>query len=159
MNARLLGIVLCGGRSSRMGRDKAMLPHPSGGTFLGHAISRLVPLCEEVVICGDVVIEGHVSISDPVAFHGPVVGIVAGLQHASRHEFDACLLTPVDVPSLRQEDLATLKTSWSTTGATTVAFSDRIEPLVGIYNVSDLAALQSLAAGGDRSLYRFFLRQ
>ena len=29
-------VILCGGLSRRMGRDKALIPHPRGGTLLGH---------------------------------------------------------------------------------------------------------------------------
>ena len=33
---RPLAAILCGGRSRRMGRDKALLPHPHGGSLLQH---------------------------------------------------------------------------------------------------------------------------
>ena len=38
------GFVLAGGRSSRMGRDKALLPHPHGGTWLEQSVRRLAAL-------------------------------------------------------------------------------------------------------------------
>ncbi|TWU16480.1 molybdenum cofactor guanylyltransferase [Allorhodopirellula heiligendammensis] len=44
----LLGAVLAGGRSIRMGRCKAELPHESGGTFLDHALEQLAACCDHV---------------------------------------------------------------------------------------------------------------
>ena len=71
MNQRLLGVVLCGGRSSRMGQDKAMLPHPSGGTFATHAADRLAKICDQVCISGESVeIAGVSLIEDPVRLPG-----------------------------------------------------------------------------------------
>ena len=37
-----LAAILCGGRSRRMGRDKALLPHPHGGSLLQHTCTVAV---------------------------------------------------------------------------------------------------------------------
>ena len=43
------GIVLCGGKSSRMGRDKAWLPW-RGQPMIAHVVSILGPIVDEVVV-------------------------------------------------------------------------------------------------------------
>ncbi|MGB7328413.1 MAG: molybdenum cofactor guanylyltransferase [Rubripirellula sp.] len=162
MSERLLGVVLCGGRSSRMGRDKSALPYPSdsssGGTFLSHAIDRMNQVCDDVVISGNADFPPYVSIPDPVAHRGPVVGIAATLTFAADKNFGACFFIPVDVPDFSINDLQDLKSTWRETGQTTLAVSDRTEPLIGIYSVSNLPELDRLAASEDRSLFRFFRR-
>jgi molybdopterin-guanine dinucleotide biosynthesis protein A len=46
------GFVVAGGRSERMGRDKALLPW-AGATLIDHALSRLTAVCAEVrILCG-----------------------------------------------------------------------------------------------------------
>lgn len=44
--------VLIGGRSRRMGRPKALLPHPIGGTLLEHAVHVAHELTDEVFLLG-----------------------------------------------------------------------------------------------------------
>ena len=43
------GIVLCGGRSSRMGRAKAWLPW-FGRSMIEHVVESLLPVVDEVVV-------------------------------------------------------------------------------------------------------------
>ena len=93
-------IVLCGGRSRRMGRDKAALPF--GYETL---ISRVARLVGEVV--GDVVLvarQGQVlpggleAVRDPAEGLGPLAGIAVGLE-AVRGE--RAFVAACDMPLLR----------------------------------------------------------
>lgn len=160
MNRQLLGVVLCGGRSCRMGRDKAILPHPGGGTWMQHATDRLVPICASVIVSGTSTARHTLeTVQDRVPFRGPAGGIASALHYAARHSFDACLITPIDMPSLETADLRRLVQRWtaSTPGRAhpTIARSDRIEPLVGIYPVSLGQSMTTLAESADRSLSRW----
>ncbi len=138
-----------------MGRDKSELAHRDGGTFLERSIERMEPSCDEVVIAGPRGVKSYVVIADPVSDRGPVTGIAATLNYANEHGFEACLVTPVDLPFLTSDDLGLLRASWIRTRQTTIAKSGDIEPLIGIYSVDDLPRIGRLAEGDDRSLYRF----
>ncbi|SHF07829.1 molybdopterin-guanine dinucleotide biosynthesis protein A [Microbulbifer donghaiensis] len=96
------GVVLAGGRSSRMGRDKAQLPLPGGERFLEHAVGlmRELPLAQ-VLVSGD----RPGGIADPIPGMGPLGGL-HGVARAV--EADALLVMPVDMPLLRGELLALL---------------------------------------------------
>jgi CTP:molybdopterin cytidylyltransferase MocA len=106
----IAAIVLAAGFSSRMGRPKALLPLPAGGTFLSHLLTTL----ESAAVEDLVVVVGHqgtkvaaaVSEATPSArvvvneryASGQLSSVIAGLDVVDRPDVDAILLTLVDVP-------------------------------------------------------------
>ncbi len=139
--------------------DKATLPF-AGSTFLVHAINRLRKICDDVVVSGDTkAAHDLVVIEDPVTHQGPVTGIAASLRYARENGFAACLITPVDTPTLTVEDLVKLRDHWQRDHQLTIACSDRVEPLIGIYPVMLTEAIDQLAASEDRSVYRWIESQ
>lgn len=170
---RLLGVVLAGGRSSRMGREKALLRHPSGPSFLQYAIGLLRPLCAEVVISAAAgwsddglpadQREGIAVLEDPVAGLGPAIGVAAAVQAAARRSFDAVLVIPVDMPALATAHLTTLiaahRRAPDQLVAATFAADGCCEPLLAVYPVRFASALQQLADSQHRSLSRWLRGQ
>lgn len=159
MSEKLLGVVLAGGQSTRMGRDKATLPHPAGGTFLSQAIERLKAVCNEVVISGAAPIADHFTLVDAFPGGGPSVGIATALQYAAANDYAACVFTPVDTPALENEDLQSLITAWRTNQGIVLAISSQLEPLIGVYSVDVAPEIQALAQSDRRSLTRHFQSQ
>lgn len=104
------GFVLAGGRSSRLGQDKILLPW-QGTTLLQHAIDRLWPLCTKVSICSsradlpEKISGPYPRIPDAVPNAGPLAGIVPALE-ASQTGWN--LFLAVDLPLVPVEFLRTL---------------------------------------------------
>lgn len=90
------GYVLAGGRSSRMGRDKALL-ELGGKPLVLHAAVKLRRVCMEVSILGsNPALEQYAPlVKDVHPGCGPLGGIEAALLH-SQHDWN--LIMPVDVP-------------------------------------------------------------
>lgn len=158
---RLLGVVLCGGRSSRMGRDKTNLPHPFGGTFLEHAVDRILEVCDSASLstAPGQSIEGLKSlprICDPIAHQGPMVGIAACLTYAKQHHFQGALFTPVDMPDLTREELVSLRDHWKGRPSRMVCACDadtgELQPLVAVYPTDLAEPLGIASTTTDRSL-------
>lgn len=76
------GFVVAGGRSRRMGRDKALLPW-NGSTLLDHAVARLRAVCGDIRILSGAerryTDRGIPVETDTVPDAGPLGGIYAGL--------------------------------------------------------------------------------
>ncbi len=98
------GIILAGGYSSRMGKDKALLPLPGDQhhTFASYLASVLAVICEEVVLVARDVeqasrykLPGVRIITDYEPGVGPLMGIYTGLREI--HSAHA-LIAAVDLP-------------------------------------------------------------
>jgi len=163
----ILGVVLCGGNSNRMGRDKSMIHHQNGLTFIEHAVERLQPICDEVCLAGRSNSRTHlVALPDLIPNQGPIFGVLQALHYAANprgrnQKHHACLVTPVDMPHLTTDDLRELILSWQITNDLTYAVSGperKTQPLVGIYPLRFHNAI-SLHAKTDSSLMRWIKKQ
>lgn len=97
-NPPISGYVLAGGRSSRMGTDKAFLPL-AGKPLIQHAVTKLRRLCGQVhILSANPALASYAPVVPDI--HpgcGPLGGIEASLVH-SQHDWN--LILPVDVPFL-----------------------------------------------------------
>ena len=108
------GIVLCGGKSSRMGRDKAWLRW-RGQPMIAHVVSILRPIVDEVVVVASDALElpplEACVVRDREPALGPLAGIREGLEQI-RAEFafvtgtDAPFLSPAFVTALLSYECA-----------------------------------------------------
>jgi molybdopterin-guanine dinucleotide biosynthesis protein A len=126
------GYVLAGGRSSRMGMDKAEL-RLGGRTLLEIAVGKLAGICREVVVVGgrERVPAGVRVIEDLRPGCGPVGGMAAALQDAGTGR---AMFLPVDMPLIPGELLRRVAAEWiGSGGRVAFAVSDGIaQPLVSL---------------------------
>ncbi|MDT0677285.1 NTP transferase domain-containing protein [Autumnicola musiva] len=108
----LYGLVLCGGRSTRMGKDKGLLSY-YGESQRKYLYKMLDELCDKVFISlhGDQmnnISADFNTIADNDHFPGPFNGI-----YSAHRQFPnvAWLVIAIDMPLLREKDLQQLITS------------------------------------------------
>lgn len=148
------GIVLAGGGSRRMGRDKAGL-ELGGRPLLHRVLEPVSSLCEELVIAGG---ERRIEpvpglapmwVRDPPDAAGPLAGLAAGLRAASN---DRCLLVACDMPFLREELLHYLLRSLDGCDACVPLAGGSPQPLHASFSRSALPTVESLLRLGVRSM-------
>lgn len=158
MTERFSGIVLAGGRSLRMGRDKALL-EINGRSLLEHQVEKLRRLgIADVVVAGrEGPVDGARCVPDRRPGLGPLAGLHAGLMAARREH---CLVLGVDTPLAPEAALAVLAEAHLRSGcdATLLSHGDRCEPLIAAYRSALAALAGEVLAGEDRSL-RALLRR
>jgi molybdopterin-guanine dinucleotide biosynthesis protein A len=106
-----LGVILAGGLSRRMGgNDKALLPL-AGRSLAEHAVERLVPHCESVILNTNsdsslFAWMGLPVVPDSIPDHpGPLAGILAALEWSAAHRPDIAWVVsaPADTPFIPRD--------------------------------------------------------
>lgn len=152
------GIVLCGGRSSRMGRPKAWLP--VGNELMLQRVVRVV--CEAV---GPVVVvaapgqdvpplpAGVRVVRDDVEGRGPLGGLAAGLA-ALAGECEWAYLSACDVPLLRAGFVMKVLVSREAASACVPLIAGRLHPLAAAYHRDVLPVVLAQIAANDLRMTR-----
>jgi molybdopterin-guanine dinucleotide biosynthesis protein A len=147
----LRACLLSGGASRRMGMDKALLPHPAGGTWLEFSLGRLAALPLPITLVShhrahhalarplrDALGQPITLLEEPPPREGPLLALERLMQH---HPGQGLLLCPVDMPWLENAALAALLAT-AVTGAGTSSCpaaihlahdGQRLQPLLGVY--------------------------
>jgi len=148
-----MGFLLAGGKSSRMGSDKAFLDF-GGQTLLDRALAVMDSVCGRVVIVGDPARFAKYEspkcesvVADIFPGCGPLGGIHAALVHSSAQ---LNLMLAVDMPFVSRELLAFLFAAAENTDATITVprTTQGLQPLCAVYrrNFGTIAE-QALRAG------------
>lgn len=154
LSADPVGIVLAGGASSRMGRDKARLalPDPRAGMSLpALAAERLAAVCAEVAVAdgGRGLLAGLPSLADG-AGRGPAAGILGAV---AAYPGRPLMVLACDLPRVPVALLAELArpvpADWSVP-----RWQGRLEPLCAGYGPAALAALGHRVERGLLALHR-----
>ncbi len=156
MTGMAFGFVLVGGRSSRMGRDKALLPFRNRPLSI-HQARKLVFVCGRAALVGKdpapfagfpypFVIDGSVS-------HASALGVLAALSWSPE---DLNLVIATDTPRLSEAFLASLLELAALTSAPVVipTVAGRPQPLSGVWRKSALPALLPRVSDGEFALVR-----
>lgn len=155
----IVGVVLAGGKSSRMGKDKATVML-RGKTLLDHAVSRLSPQVGALAISANAPLETPLPvIGDPVAGHaGPLAGILAGLEWATalRPQPSQVAFVPVDAPHVPADLVARLVAESDGVKIIAARSQGRAHPVFSLWPLS-LAPLLHIhfSAGGTRKVQEF----
>jgi molybdopterin-guanine dinucleotide biosynthesis protein A len=149
------GIILAGGRSRRMGRDKALLSLPGDkqSTFISHLATLLSSSCDEVVLvarnkeqAASCALPGVSVVTDQVPDVGPLMGLYSGLRTM---QADYALVIAVDMPFI-QPALITFLLSLPRDDALLVPVVDRVpQVLLAMYPRSLLPTIETCLQAGE----------
>ncbi|WP_186369911.1 molybdenum cofactor guanylyltransferase MobA [Yersinia aleksiciae] len=155
MQPNITGVILAGGRSSRMGGNDKGLILLHGKPLFQHVIDRLKPQVDHVLINANrhqalYQESGIPVISDIITgFVGPLAGMHAGLSHSST---EWVVFAPCDVPALPIHLVSQL---WHGKGQALAAYvydGERAHPTLALMHVSLKSRLAEFLAKGDRKL-------
>ncbi len=148
----ITGIILAGGKSSRMGTDKALFVL-NGSTFLDHIIRALEPLVDDILIVSND--ERHSTynlkrVRDTIADTGPISGLHAGLTNSVTEEN---LVLSCDIPLIETSMLEVLlQNNEDDIDVIQLAEANRVHPLIALYKKGSVEHLGKALFDGERKL-------
>ena len=172
MSPPLRCCLLSGGESRRMGRDKALLPHPEGGTWLERTLLLLAQLQAPITLLSrhpahleladglnssgrDTTKPGNsfsiTALAEPPPWEGPLLALHRLME---QHPEQILLLCPVDMPDLSLGALQALLAAADPTRLQLAHDGERLQPLLGLYPSSApiRAHLAAAVERGERRL-------
>lgn len=154
----ITGLILAGGKSSRMGKNKALLPI-GDKTAVERIVQALSEWTDSQVISADEA-ETYLFTGLPVAVdlhpgEGPLAGLEAGME---KEQADWYLAAACDMPLIRPEVVKYLtgKIKTSEYQAVLPVINGRRQPLLAAYRADCLPVLKNCLSDGERSLKAFF---
>lgn len=152
-------IILAGGRSSRMGSDKALLPLPGNEqiSFVEHLASVLAPIGSEVllVVRDETQALAYASLRnvriviDQIPDYGPLMGLYSGLSAMHSTSMYA-LVMAVDMPFVQPALLTYLLAQAQGDSMLVPVVEDTPQVLLAVYPRTILPTIEALVRQGRR---------
>jgi molybdenum cofactor guanylyltransferase len=153
---KINGIILAGGKSSRMGRDKGLIDI-GGKRLIDRALELISPFCEEIIIStasekyADL---GFQCIPDEITGTGPIGGIYSALKASSR---DANFVLSFDMPFIPGKLIEyILMKKGDGQIAVPLESSGFYQPLCGFYHRSVVPVIEEMMRNEDYKLIDLF---
>lgn len=153
----ITGIVLSGGKSSRLGTEKGLARY-GGKPLVTYSIDALKPLCGEILLSANNELENYKKfgleiIQDEIKGIGPMGGLLACLKKSqSRYN----LVLSCDIPFVETDLLRYLLTQIENYQVVAPVHGEGlIEPLCGFYNTNVISELEKSVHSGNLKLMDF----
>lgn len=150
-------VLIAGGRSTRMGRDKAALVVEGQPLWQRQLATLRATGANELLISGRTngpfAASGVQVIEDLTPGAGPLAALEAALTHAST---PFVMVLGIDLPAMRADFLRGLMQTARRTGRSVIPEMDGwFEPLAAVYSQSVRPFVETALRGPDRSMQRF----
>jgi len=156
MAATFSAALLAGGKSRRMGRDKALLPVAGHAFLWQRQLALLDRLAPQRVFWSGHARDGlppHLRVvADPVPDAGPLAGICGCLEAL---ESELLLVLAVDLSRMNADFLRRLLAECTSARGAVPRREERFEPLAAVYPKAMLAPAREHLAAGRRMLQDF----
>jgi molybdenum cofactor guanylyltransferase len=155
---RIAGVVLCGGKSSRMGRPKPSLPFGTE-TMLGRVVRIVGDVVSPVVVIAAAGQElpdlpsGTLVAADEIPDQGPLGGLAAGLA-LLRGSVEAVYLSACDVPLLKPQFVRAVIEALGPHELAVPWDGEYLHPLAAVYRLTLESRVNRLIAESRLSIHR-----
>jgi molybdopterin-guanine dinucleotide biosynthesis protein A len=129
LNTQIAGVILAGGKSTRMGTHKALMSY-RGARLIDHISDTMKDTNLSVYVSGN--IAPFICIPDLIEDIGPLGGIISSVDFLRTQCIKTAIFVPVDMPYMNSQLLTQLLHYWN--GQDAIHFSNH--PLPRLLNFS-----------------------
>ncbi|MEQ8323306.1 MAG: molybdenum cofactor guanylyltransferase [Vicingaceae bacterium] len=150
---RINGIILAGGQSSRMGREKGLLTI-GNQTFLQRLIDTLKPIADNVLVIGQSNYpkqEAVLEFPDEIPGKGPAGGIYTALLRSDK---ELNFILSCDTPLVSTKLISDMILKFGEESAMICRSEQSIHPLCGIYRKSCTGFFKTQISNGELKMSR-----
>jgi molybdopterin-guanine dinucleotide biosynthesis protein A len=151
------GIILAGGKSLRMGRDKGLTEFKDR-PMIQHVIDHIEPICDQILISAnrdEYNKFGYQVVRDEIKDIGPAGGIISCLPHAKHTK---CIIISCDLPYASKIFIEQLLSVSEKYEITIPRMDNYLQPLCAIYSKDILPRFKSLVDQGQYSMQKLVNR-
>ncbi len=147
----MTGAILIGGRSTRFGKDKVLVPY-RGRTLVEHVAAVIAPLFDEVILVGHPRqgLEGFRVVEDLLEGYGPLGGIYTALSATGA---ECCFVCAADMPNLSRSFIEAMISLAGGHDIVMPLWSRGREPLHAIYRNTVVPHARGLLEAGNRRVF------
>ncbi len=162
--SEVTGLILAGGRATRMGGEDKGLITLAGQPLVKHLADKLALQCGEVLISANRNVDAYAKLGFAVVsdspgniggdFQGPLAGMLSGLKSCQSQWM---ITAPCDGPFLEHQYVSKMVAAREQAGADiAVAYAqDRIQPVYVLLNVNLIHSLTNFLDSGERKIDRW----
>ncbi len=158
---RMTGLVLAGGRATRMGGEDKGLLEVAGRPMIAYVIDALRPQVARILVNANRNTERYARFGVPVlgdrlaGFQGPLAGMASGMAAA---DTEFVLTVPCDSPLVPDDLAGRLIDALEASGAFIAVAHDgrRQQPVFALLRTELLSDLKEYLASGERKIDRWF---
>jgi molybdopterin-guanine dinucleotide biosynthesis protein A len=154
----ITGIILSGGTSHRMGKDKALLSL-EGLPLIQHVINVLEKVCDDILIIAqknhDFHFLGKTVLHDIEPGFGALMGLYTGLKMAATSRV---LAVGCDMPLIKAPVLLHLISCSHDVDVVVPRINGYFEPLLAVYSKGCLKHIEDMISRSEKCIYDFYPR-
>lgn len=146
----LTGIILAGGESRRIGKDKSKIIY-NNVPLIEYPINLFNKFCNEIIISADthkLQEYNYIKVPDEVGKFGPLAGIYSCLKRSSNH---LNIVTSCDMPLIKDELISYIIENSNGFDLIMPYYNFHYEPLCAIYTKSLIPVIEDLFSKNDYS--------
>ena len=155
---RITGIILAGGKSNRMGKDKALI-ELSGKRLIERVMSSFLEasiFSRVIIITNDPERYEEFGVETAPDIY-PGVGVLGGIHAGLSHtEDEAAFITACDMPLIKPGMIKYVRDSLGDYDAAVPRVRGYMEPLFAVYRKTCLPMIEKAILSGERKILSFF---